>query len=181
VTGRGTYARRERQYQQMAKKTPWPVIVLGIGAFALIVGAGLIAVAGYFVYQQFAIQATAATEEDAAQEFALAASRFQGQKPYLAIKDGEPIVSNDRPAKPGEPIDAIHILVWDPDQGRVVRFNVPLWLLRMSKGHPIKIQHDGDEAPVRLKLTAADLEKRGPGLILDHKDAGGQRILVWAQ
>jgi hypothetical protein len=34
---------------------------------------------------------------------------------------------------------------------------------------------------MRLNLTADDLERRGPGLILDHKEASGERVLVWAQ
>jgi len=32
-----------------------------------------------------------------------------------------------------------------------------------------------------LRITADDLERRGPGLILDYKEASGQRVLVWAQ
>lgn len=165
----------------MAKKTSWPVIVFGIGAFVLIVGTGLVAVAGYFIYQQFAFQATSSSDVKADEEFALAAGRFEGQKPYLVIKDGEPLVSDEPAESPGRPVEAIHILVWDPDDRKVVKLNIPFWLLRMSKGHPIKITNTPDGDPVHLKITAEDLEKRGPGLILDHKGADGERVLVWAQ
>jgi hypothetical protein len=78
---------------------------------------------------------------------------------------------------------AIHIVVWEPDKRKVVKLNMPFWLLRMTKGHPIKISSDDDPDadPVHLRITAEDLEKRGSGLILDHKEASGERVLVWAQ
>jgi hypothetical protein len=32
-----------------------------------------------------------------------------------------------------------------------------------------------------MKLTVEDLERYGPTLILDHKERGGDRVLVWSQ
>jgi len=167
----------------MAKKTPWAVIIIGSAAFLLIVVVGLVAVAGYVIYQQFAFKATTTTEQMADEEFRKVAARFDGQKPYLVIRDGTPAVSSENGPAPGKPVAAIHILVWNPDDRKVVRLNVPFWLLRMTKGHPIKLSstQDSEGRPMRLNLTADDLERRGPGLILDHKEASGERVLVWAQ
>lgn len=167
----------------MAKKTPWAVIILGGAAFVLIVVVGLAAVAGYVVYQQFAFKATAADEQSAEAEFKQVAAGFEGQKPYLVVQDGQPVISDAPPRDPGKPVEAIHILVWNPDDQKVIRLNVPFWLLRMTKGHPIKLTSDGDPhgESMFLKVTAEDLERRGPGLILDHKEASGERVLVWAQ
>ena len=81
----------------MAKKTSWPVIILGISAFVLVVGVGLVAVVGYVIYQQFAPQAKSATEVSADEEFTRIVAKFEGQQPYLVIKDGQPVVS-DAPA-----------------------------------------------------------------------------------
>jgi hypothetical protein len=60
---------------------------------------------------------------------------------------------------------------------------MPFWLLRMTKGQPIRISSNDDPGSdaVKLKITVEDLERRGPGLILDHKEASGERVLVWAQ
>ena len=167
----------------MAKKTSWALIILGISAFVLIVGVGLVGVVGYVIYQQFAFQAKSATEMSADEEFAQIVAKFEGQKPYLVIRDGEPVVSEEPASSPGQPVEALHIIVWDPDERKVVKLNVPFWLLRMTKGQPIKIsQHDDPERePVKLKITAEDLARRGPGLVLDYKEASGQRVLVWAQ
>lgn len=167
----------------MAKKTSWPVIILGISAFVLVVGVGLVAVVGYVIYQQFAFQAKSATEVSADEEFARIVAKFDGQQPYLVIKDGQPVVSDAPAAEPGKPVEALHIIVWDPDKRKVVKLNMPFWLLRMTKGQPIRISPDDDPGGdgMRLKITAEDLERRGPGLVLDHKEATGERVLVWAQ
>ena len=167
----------------MAKKTSWPVIILGISAFVLVVGVGLVAVVGYVIYQQFAFQAKSATEVSADEEFGRIVAKFDGQKPYLIIKDGEPVISDAPASAPGKPVEALHIIVWDPDEQKVVKLNMPFWLLRMTQGQPIRISANDDPGgdAVKLKITADDLERRGPGLILDHKEATGERVLVWAQ
>jgi hypothetical protein len=167
----------------MAKKTPWAVIIIGSAAFVLVVVVGLVAVAGYVIYQQFAFKATVANERTAELEFTQIVARFEGQKPYVIIRDGEPVVSEQKGPVSGTPVEAIHILVWNPDDQKLIRLNMPFWLLRMAKSRPIKLSStpDSNGEPMRLKITAEDLERRGPGLILDHKEATGERVLVWAQ
>jgi hypothetical protein len=167
----------------MAKKTSWAVIIVGIGAFVLVVGVMLVGVVGYVIYQQFAFQAKTATEMSADEEFAQIVAKFEGQKPYLVIKDGEPVIGDEPAASPGKPVEALHIIVWDPDDRKVVKLNMPFWLLRMTKGQPIKISSDDETGggAMKLRITAEDLERRGPGLILDHREATGERVLVWAQ
>jgi len=166
----------------MAKKTSWAVIIVGISAFLLVVGVVLDGVVGFVIYQQFAVQAKTATEGSADEEFAKIVATFEGQKPYLVIKDGEPVVTEAPAASPGKPVEALHIIIWDPDEQKVVKLNMPFWLLRMTKGQPIRISSNDElgEA-MKLKITVEDLERRGPGLILDHKEASGERVLVWAQ
>jgi len=167
----------------MSKKTSWAVIIVAVSAFVLIVGVGLVGVVGYVIYQQFAFQAKSATEMSADEEFAEIVATFDGQKPYLVIRNGEPVVSDAPATAPGKPVEALHIIVWDPDERKVIKLNMPFWLLRMTKGQPIKISSndDPDAQRVKLQITADDLERRGPGLILDHKEASGERVLVWAQ
>jgi hypothetical protein len=167
----------------MAKKTSWAVIIVGIGAFVLIVGVALAGVVGYVIYQQFAFQAQTATEMSADEEFAQIVAKFDGQHPYLVIKDGKPVVSKAPATAPGKPVEALHIIVWNPDERKLVKLNMPFWLLRMTKGQPIRISPHDDSGgpPMKLKITAEDIERRGPGLILDHREASGERVLVWAQ
>lgn len=167
----------------MAKKTPWGLIILGITAFVVIVGVGLVAVAGYVVYQQFAFESRPATEQTARQQFESVVRKFEGRTPLLIIEDGEPVINKDARGRSGEPIQALHVMVWDPADERVVTLNIPFWLIRMTKGRPIRLSagdHDRDVAP-ELRITADDLARFGPGLILLHQEAHGQRVIVWAQ
>lgn len=169
------------------KKTPWGLIILGSAIFIVVVGVGLIAVAGYVIYQQFAFQATTATAMSAEEEFSKAVARLSDQQPLLEIRDGEPRLNKARtkPAKLGAPIEALHVMVWQPDEKKLVRLNIPFWLLRLTKGKPIRLgsrhgEGDGPES-MRLNITASELESYGAGLVLDHVDDGGDRVLVWAK
>ncbi|MEW5982666.1 MAG: hypothetical protein AB1806_09885 [Acidobacteriota bacterium] len=171
----------------MAKKTPWGLIILGIASFVVIVGVALVAVAGYFIYQQFAFQAASKTRVAAEAEFDAIVREFEGQKPFIDVVDGEPVVhkgSDVEATEDARPLKAIHVVVWDPNEEKMIRLNIPFWLLRMTKGKPIKLS-SGDEEfggePFHLNVTAEDLERHGPGLILDHRESSGQRVLVWAR
>jgi hypothetical protein len=167
----------------MAKKTPWGLIILGIAIFVVLVGVSLVAVAGYFVYQQFAFESQPANEHTARQRFEAVAKRFEGHQPLLVIEDGEPVVNKDAHPHSGKPIDALHVMVWDPADERVITLNIPFWLIRMTKGRPIHLS-SGDRETVstpELNISADDLLRYGPGLILLHTDAGGEHVIVWAQ
>jgi len=167
----------------MAKKTPWGLIILGIAIFAVFVGVSLVAVAGYFVYQQFAFESQPANERTARQKFEAVARRFEGQLPLLVIEDGAPVINRHTRTRSGKPIEALHVMVWDPKDERVITLNIPFWLIRMTKGRPIRLSAGDRETTVtpELHITADDLMHYGPGLILLHKDAGGERVIVWAQ
>jgi hypothetical protein len=167
----------------MAKKTPWGWIIFGIVAFTVFVGVSLVAVAGFVVYQQFAFKSMPATEQSAEQRFEEVAKRFEGQKPLLVIEDGEPVLQKPSSTRTRGRIEALHVMVWNPRDERVVSLNIPFWLIRMTNGHPIKLSagdHDTGARP-QLNITADDLERHGPGLILIHRERGGERVIVWAQ
>jgi hypothetical protein len=167
----------------MAKKTSWGLIILGIAIFVVLVGVSLVAVAGYFVYQQFAFESLPANEQTARQRFETVAKRFEGQTPLLIIENGEPVVNKATHRRSRRPIDALHVMVWDPTDERVITLNIPFWLIRMTSGHPIRLSsgdRDTTTAP-ELHISADDLMRYGPGLILLHKDTSGERVIVWAQ
>ena len=72
-------------------------------------------------------------------------------------------------------------MAFDPENGRVVSVEIPFWLLRLKlRGSAIDI--DGHRMELEdLKLTVEDLERYGPALVVDHRVASGQRVLVWSQ
>jgi hypothetical protein len=77
----------------------------------------------------------------------------------------------------------LNVLAWDPSDREMVRVSVPLWLLH-------KVEHDidwddvdggGDERWSRHmgKLRWEDIEKAGPGILLEVMEDEGDRVLVW--
>jgi len=164
------------------KVKTWVWVVLGIVVVGILC---VIAVAGvglYFFSQH--VQTRAASPTKAAQEFELVEKRFVGQKPLIELDNrGHYLRANtDRtpPANAAMP-DALNVLAFDPDDGRIVRIAIPFWLLRM-KMHGATVDFNGNKMDLEdLKLTVEDLERFGPTLIVDHRNAHGERVLVWSQ
>jgi hypothetical protein len=77
----------------------------------------------------------------------------------------------------------INVLVFDPEEGRLVRVSLPLWLAGKIEGH-IDLGDEGDRAMERSvgrlarKIRVKDLAAAGRGLIADVEDDDGQ-VLVW--
>lgn len=72
---------------------------------------------------------------------------------------------------------ALHVLVWAPDDGKIVRLSLPLWLLRLVPDGAVKVDNVDLE---QLKLSVEDLERAGPGPVL-VRDARDSRVLVWTE
>jgi flagellar basal body-associated protein FliL len=158
----------------------WVVVAL-----AVVIILGVVAMAGmglYFFSQH--IRTEAASPSIATREFAQVTARFTGQKPLIELDDrGHYLRSNtERPAPPhAKPPDELHVMAFDPDDGRIVRISIPFWLLRM-KTRGQTIDFNGRRMDLEdLKLSVEDLERFGPTLIVDHKSTSGDRVLVWSQ
>jgi hypothetical protein len=111
-------------------------------------------------------------------------ARFANQKPLIELDEsGDFLRSNlerNRPANPPS-LDAMHVMVYDPDEGKVISFKIPWWLMRLQKGESV-INFNGRDMNLEdLKLTIDDLEHFGPTLIVDHQNRRGERVLVWSQ
>ena len=60
-----------------------------------------------------------------------------------------------------------------------MEFCLPFWLLKMKTGRGLKFDVPHGESR-RLELSAKDLERAGPALLLDeHNDEA--RLLVWTE
>jgi len=160
----------------------WVWIVVSIAVVCVL---GLVAIAGvgfYFVTKH--IQTTEATPAAAAQQFDAVKAGFAGQKPLVELDSrGEFVRANtDRPlpARTTTP-EQLHLLAFDPSEGRVVRFRLPFWVLKMKMGDTT-IDLNGNRLDLEdLRLSVEDLERYGPALIVDHKGADGTRVLVWSR
>jgi hypothetical protein len=163
----------------MVRKNTWIWIVIG-GLVAAIVLLFLVVLgAGFYLYATH-VDTETATREDAEREFEETRQRFAGQRPLLRMEAGEPVIAREERFAESEsrPIESLHVLVWDRDADRLIRITVPRWLLRLGGS---RFNLGGDSRVGDLRLTMEDLERAGPGLLLDHQEPDGERVLVWTQ
>jgi hypothetical protein len=156
------------------KVKTWVWVVLGIvviGVLAVIAMAGV----GLYLFSQH-VNTRAASPANAAREFEQVKTRFGDQKPLIELDDHGRYLRSLTDRTP-----PINVLAFDPDDGRIVRVSIPFWIVRM-KMRGATIDLNGNHMNLEdLKLTAEDLERFGPTLIVDHKNTTGERVLVWSQ
>jgi hypothetical protein len=108
--------------------------------------------------------------------------QFTNQKPLIELDDrGHFLRANtDRPTVEQRP-QSLNVMAFDPDEGRVVKMDIPFWLLRLKmNGTRVGLGSDSIDLN-ELRLTVEDLERFGPILIVDHHGRHGERVLVWSQ
>lgn len=160
----------------------WVWIVVAIAVVCILGIVTMAGVAFYFVSRH--IDTTDATPASAAQQFEAVKTGFGGQKPLVELDSrGRLIRANtDRPVAANVAIpEQLHVLAFDPDKRRIVRFKLPFWVLKMKMGHTT-IDLNGNRLDLDdLRLTVEDLERFGPTLIVDHQESDGARVLVWSR
>jgi hypothetical protein len=166
----------------MKKRRNWLWILLGVAIVLLFVGIGAIIAATAWVQQN--LEVTQTTPGTASDQFERVRSRFAGRPPLLELRDGRPAYTGgklpDPPATPA-PVSRLHVLVWDPSDNRLVTVAVPYWLLRLKSG-PIKFSSYAsgwDDEGVQLRPE--DIEKYGPGILIDSSAPHGERFLLWSE
>jgi hypothetical protein len=153
----------------------WTAVIGGVALLAIGAAVGMV------VWQHTAITKPAAPEAEAA--FASIRDRYKGRPPLVEIKNTGPLMIDARvnrlpESAPRHPVRHFHVIVWDSRGGSFVRSSVPVWWMHFSGnslltrlGVPL-----GD-----LSLTVADVERYGPGIIVDFQPPGGGHMLVWTE
>jgi hypothetical protein len=149
-----------------------------LAGVALIVVAlvALGATGAYFVFRH--MEARAGSEAEVVQAIDSVKARFGSRPPLIEIIDPRSAdIRINRPveASPAR-VDTIHIVSWKSDTGELVRTDVPLWMMRFST---VNIASQLGIAPARFRLTVSDVERYGPGVVVDYGSQGAFRVLIW--
>lgn len=164
------------------KVKTWVWVVIGVAVMCILGLVAIAAVGFYFVSQH--IETRPATTATAATEFEAVRASFAGQSPLIELdRNGRFLRAHtDRPAPARATIpNDLHLLAFDPSDGRIVRFSIPFWLLR-RRPRNATIDLNGNRMDLEdLRLTVEDLERYGPAVIVDHSAPDGERILVWSK
>jgi len=154
------------------------VIIVGILAVSAVGGTA------YFIYRHVHTQFTPV--ENADRQFADARARFAGQQPLIEMRKGdEPFLHREVIPKemPAAKLDTLRVLAYDTRANKLVNVSIPMWLLRMAPSNKFSFMKDNgiDFDSDRMHISLDDIERRGPGLILDQADRRGSQVLVWAE
>jgi hypothetical protein len=164
----------------MAKRK-WPFVVLGIAIVLVFVGIGaVIATVAWF---QENMDITTSTPGDAEAEFETVRRKFPGREPLLELHDGVPRYTKARETSAASPtsLQSLKIVVWDPDEERILRVALPFWFVRL-KSDPIRFgSYASGFDDEGVGLRPEDIEKYGPGIIIDATSRSGERVLIWAE
>ena len=61
------------------------------------------------------------------------------------------------------------------------RARVAIWFLKLKGPAAQLVLRDTGLDLAALRLTAADLERAGPAIVLDRRSGSGDRLLVWTE
>ena len=163
------------------KKRNWIAIILGVLLLFGMLGVGCVIVAVSFFRQNLTVETT--DEQAAMQQLDDVRKKFPGQQPLIQMVDGKPQLVTERASETPRQttLSTLHVIAFDTDEGNLVSFSLPFWLLRMKSG-PIRIsayQQGWDDRGVSFRVE--DIEKHGPGIIVDTTRPGEGRVIVWAE
>jgi hypothetical protein len=158
-------------------------IVKGVVMIALItVGMGL----WFFVSHH---QSSPVSEQSAEAEFSQLRSHFSTQQPLIDMSIRQ---ASDIPAigPSGVPLYTFHTVIFDTrGSQRIVHITVPFWFARLFADRHGEFKWLGqltflddtefDSEAIRLSLD--QLERRGPGLIIDYQHPSGGQFISWVE
>ena len=117
----------------------------------------------------------------------------QAQREFAMVREGmvriQAIVLLDEsgalaPMRPPAGADKVHLshikaLAYQADKQGLARVTVPFWFYKL-KGPAIQLAlHDTKINLKKLGVSAADLERHGPGMVLDESRTNGDQLMIW--
>lgn len=154
----------------------WVKATIGVVALIALGFAALAGTGAYFVFRS--MEERTGTEAEALRLIETAKARFGSRPPLVEIADARRAdIRINRPADASAtPVGTIHVINWKSDTRELTRFEFPLWLMRFSSAN---IASQLGIVPADLRLTVSDVERYGPGVVVDYGTQGSSRVLVW--
>ena len=148
-----------------SKRRNWLWIIFGVFMLLVCIGIGAVIATTAWVRQNLTIVDT--TAGGATKEFDTVHAQFGGRPPLFEMRDGRPVyVAGEPPEMPSStPVNNLHVMIWDPEEDRMMSIAIPFWLLRLKSG-PIEFSsYASGWDDRRVNLTAEQIERHGPGII----------------
>jgi hypothetical protein len=168
----------------MSNRKTWISVLIAAVIIVGIVAVSAVGGTAYFIYRHVHTQFT--PTENAEKQFADARARFAGQRPLIEmVKGAEPVLHRETIPKtmPATKLDTLRVLAYDSHANKLVNVSIPMWLLRLAPSNKFSFMKDNgiDFDSDRVHISLEDVERRGPGLLLDQADRRGSQVLVWTE
>lgn len=159
----------------------WVQIVGGLAIVFAFVAIGAVIVGISWVREH--VDVTDSNEAEATRAFDEIHAKFPGQLPLLELRGRTPHYVEERATRPDStaPITTMHVLAWDDDDRRLAKVDVPFWVLRLKSGTISFSSYASGLDDAGVKLTPEEIERHGPGIVLDLTRAGEGRVLIWTE
>jgi hypothetical protein len=157
------------------------VYVLCMGATSAI---GIAAAVGLVAQHR---QSTSVSASEADAEIALIRSRFSPQGPLVDMTVRRPSDASTMLTARHQ-LRTFHTVIFDTRGGdRIVRITVPYWLARRYARHDgefhwlgeLTFLDDTEFDPESISVSLDQLERRGPGLVVDYRHPSGGQFVSW--
>lgn len=163
----------------------WLQVLLGVLLLITLAVVALAASCAYLVKKQVDVRQVA-SPADFDREARVVLDRFKGVPALIEDSDTGPRLSSaalasrqKAAARNPRPLSALHVVVFSPQENKLVRISLPFWVLRLSPDGTVDIKND-DVDLGKMRLSIDDLEAAGPGPLLIRK-TGDSRILAWTE
>jgi hypothetical protein len=83
-----------------------------------------------------------------------------------------------RPGPPGR----LHVLVYDREEGQLVRASLPMWAVEKMTDEDVDLDLGDDEAERAVsRIRLGDLETAPLGPLVEVEEEDGDQVLVWLE
>ena len=159
--------------------------MLSVGIGGALVILAVVAGAALFFYQHR--QSESASAQKAEAELRDLRARLGGQQPLVDMQERQSRAGMIAPAQ-RKPLHSFHAVIFDTrGSERIVRITLPYrllhWVGRAGSGFQYLGQltplddTEFDNEPIRLLLN--EIERHGPGVVVDYRHANGGQFLAW--
>lgn len=139
----------------------------------MLAGAG-----AYYFFRH--LETSSIGEAPAQPQFDAIKKKFEGRAPLVEVVNPKAGDIRVQMVKHPDGLRAttVHVMTWDAEENQLLKTDIPLWLMRFSS---INVLSHLGIAPARYRLTAEDVASFGPGIVVDYRDPGSKRVLIWVE
>jgi hypothetical protein len=150
--------------------------------FVVVLACGLAGIVAFVVLASRAVTVQHASRAEAERRIGSIRAGFPSKAPLVDIDDNGRVVRTTSSSEgTARPVARLKAVAWRDADQRLVSADTPFWFFRL-KGPAARYALEGTGFDLdRLGLTPADIERFGPGIIVDHVGRDGSLLFVWTE